>query len=173
MANILLIIIVAAVALILLAIRTNALYVFFGLCAGNALVQFASKNMAYVNGHLNTNLLPHGYTVSQPSILLAILLLPPVLVAVLAKHDNGPTKWPIQIFPAIATGILGVLFVVPLLSSSMQQSITQNKFWNLLEQYQVPVVGVCVIACLVLLILKTYSRGSHHGHHKSKSHHTI
>jgi len=172
MANILLIIIVAVIAIVLLAIRTNALYVFFALCGGNALLQFANKNMAYVNGHLNTHLLPHGYTVSKPTVQLVILLVPPILVAALAKHNNGPTKWPIQIFPAVATGILGVLFVLPLLSLSMQISITQNKFWNLLEQYQVPIVGLCIVVSIMLLILSTYSHGSHSSH-GGKAHHKI
>jgi len=169
MANILLLVIVAGIAIALLALRTNALYVFFGLCAGNALVQFADRNMAYVNGHLNTSLVPHSLVTSQSTVQLAILLLPPILIAALAKHDNGPAKWPIQVFPAVATAILAVLFVTPLLSMSLQNSITQNKFWNLLEQYQVPVVGVCVLICIALLIMSTYSHG--HGakpHHKSK-----
>jgi hypothetical protein len=164
MANILLLIIIVAVAIALLALRTNALYVFFALCAGSTLVQFANRNMAYVNGHLNTHLLPHGYTVSKPTIELAILLVPPILVAALAKHNNGPSKWPIQVSPAIATGILGILFVVPLLSLSLQESITKNKFWSLLEQYQVPIVGLCVTVSIILLILSSYS-------HSTKPHH--
>lgn len=164
MANILLLIVVAAVAAVLLIARTNAALVFFALCSGSVLVQFANKNMAYVNGHLNTHLLPHGYTVSQPSLLIAILLAPAIIVAVLAKHNNGPTKWPIQVFPALATGILGVLFTAPLLSSSLQSDITKNKFWNILEQYQIPIVALCVIVALVILILDTYT-------HSTKKHH--
>jgi hypothetical protein len=166
MANIILLLIVAAVAALLLVLRTNALYVFFALCSGNVLVQFASKNMAYVNGHIHTNLLPHGYSVSKPSILLAILLIPPVLVVALAKHNNGPSKWPMQIFPAIATGILGILFVVPLLSNSLQNSITQNKFWSLFEQWQIPIVGLCVVVSVAILIASTYS-------HTPKKHHKV
>jgi len=165
MTNILLLIIIAVVTISLLASKTNALYVFFGLCAGNALVQFANRNMAYVNGHLNSHLLPHGYTVSKPTIELVILLLPPVLVAVLSKHNNGPSKWPIQVLPALATSILGVLLVIPLLSSSLQTSITQNKFWNLLEQYQIPLVALCVVVAIGILIISTYSHGSKN-HHK-------
>ena len=172
MANILLIIIIAAVAVILLAIRTNALFVFFALCAGSAMVQFASRNMAYVNGHLNTNLAPHGYTVSKPTLELAILLLPPLLVAALVKHKYGPAKWPKQIFPAIATGILGILLVIPLLSLSLQKSLTENKFWSLLEQYQVPVVGICILVCVALLIISTHTR-TPHGSHGGKGHHKV
>lgn len=167
MANIILLVIVAAVAALLLVLRTNAALVFFGLCAGNVLVQFANRNMAYVNGHLNTHLLPHGYVVSQPSVQIAILLAPAVLIAALAKHDNGPSKWPVQVFPAVATGILGILFIAPLLSTSLQNSITNNKVWSLLEQYQIPAVGLCVAVSVVLLIFGTYTTHGSKKHHKA------
>ena len=167
MANIILLIAIAAIAALLLVIRSNAVLVFFALCAGSVLVEFANKNMSYVNGHLNTHLLPHGYVVTKPSIQIAILLIPPVLVASLAKHNNGPAKWPVQVFPAVATGILGVLLVTPLLSSSLQASFTQNKFWNSLEQYQIPIVALCVTVSLVLLIMGTYTNHSSKKHHKA------
>lgn len=165
MANLILIVIVAAVAVILLAIKTNAALVFLALGIGNVLLQFANKNMAYVNGHLDNNLLPHRFTVSGSSLELAILLAPPILVAALVKHNQGFSKWPLQIFPAIATGVVGILLVVPLLSQSMQDSISQNKFWNLLEQYQVPVVGLSVAVSLAVVVIMSYS-----SHHSSKHH---
>lgn len=167
MANIILLIIIAAVAALLLVIRSNAVLVFFALCAGSTLVSFASKNITYINGHINNHILPSGYVVSKPSILIALLLIPPILVAALAKHNNGPSKWPIQIFPAIATGVLAVLFITPLLSSSLQNSITQNKFWSLLEQYQIPVVALCVGVSVVILIMSTYTTHSSKKHHKA------
>lgn len=83
MPNLILIIIIAAVAVSLLAIKTNAALVFLALAAGNLLLQFANKNMAYVNGHIDTKILPHQFTVKQPSVELAVLLIPPVLVAAL------------------------------------------------------------------------------------------
>ncbi len=170
MHDLLLPLIVAVVALVIIVSRTNAALVFFALCGGSVLVQFANNNMAYVNGHLNSKLLPHGYTVSKPYLEIVILLIAPVLVAVFARHNNGPAKWPIQLFPALATGILGVLLVVPLLSTSLQNSVTQSKLWSLLEQYQIPIVSLCVLVSLILLILNTYSHGSSHG---SKKHHKV
>ena len=167
MVNFILLIIIAVIGALLLLLRTNALYVFFALCAGNSLVQFADKNMAYVNGHLNTHLLPSSLTISNSNIEIALLLLPPILVVTFGKHNNGPSKWPIQIFPALATAVLGVLFIVPLLSLSLQNSITQNKLWSLLEQNQILIVAACVTVCTVLLIMSTHS----HSKHESKKHH--
>jgi hypothetical protein len=167
MANLLLIIIVAAVAAALLAIRTNAVIVFFALVSGEILVQFANKNMTYINGHLDSSLIPHSFTITQPSAEIAILLVPPILVAAFLKHDQGISKWPLQIFPAVATGILGVLLVIPLLSSSLQHSVTQNKFWNLLEQYQIPIVAICIVASIVVAILMSHMHHSKSKHHKS------
>lgn len=156
MANLLFLIIVAVVAVVLLLIKTNASVVFFALCGGDVLVDFANKNMAYVDGHLNSNLLPHRFTVSQHAALIVILLLPSVVVALLLKHNHGLSKWPLQIFPAVATGVLACLLVVPLLSTSIQNSIAQNGVWNILEQNQVPVVGLCIASSLVILVLDSY-----------------
>lgn len=165
MANFILLIVIAAIAALLLVIRSNAILVFFALCAGNVLVLFASKNIAYVTGNVNNKLLPSHYTVTKPSLLVALLLAPPILVAALAKHNNGPSKWPIQIFPALATGILGILLITPFLSSSLQADITRNKFWSLLQQNQIPLVCLIVGVSLVLLILSTYPK-----HSKDKKH---
>ncbi len=168
MADIILLIIVAAVAALLLTIRSNAILVFFALCAGNTLVLFASRNFAYVNGHINNHLMPHNYVVAKPSILIGLLFAPPILVAALAKHNNGPSKWPIQIFPALATGILGILFVTPLLTASLQASLTHNKFWTLLVKYQIAVVALCIAVSLFFLIMSTYAKHTPKKHHKGK-----
>ncbi len=167
MANFILLIIIAIVAALLLIIRSNAILVFFALCAGNTLVLFASKNIAYVSGHINSQLLPHQYTVTKPSLLVAILLAPPVLVAALAKHNNGLAKWPMQIFPALATGVLGILFITPYFNTSIQSDITNNQFWSQLQNYQVPIVVLCVLVSTVLLILSTYSQHSPKKKHKA------
>jgi len=166
MANLVLIIIVAAVAAILLLIKTNSALVFLALCSGDVLVQFADKNMAYINGKLNSGLLPRHFLVSRPVEELVILLLPALLVAALAKHDQSLVKWPIQIFPALATGLVGVLVVVPLLSHSLQSSITANHFWSVLEQFQVPIVGVSVLICLAVVILNSHKHSFGKRHHK-------
>jgi uncharacterized membrane protein len=75
-------------------------------------------------------------------------------------------KWPIQIVPAVATGLVGALLVVPLLSRSLQSSITSNHFWSLLEQYQVPVVGISVLFCLAVVILNSHQHSFGKRHHK-------
>jgi hypothetical protein len=166
MANLVLLIVIVIVAATLLLLKTNAAAVFFSLCSGDVLVQFANKNMAYLNGKLDTNLLPKHFTVTQTSTLMVILLAPPILVALLLKGSSGMSKWPIQIFPAIATGIMGSLLVVPLLSLSTQTNVTNNKVWTYLEQYQVPVVGLCVLVSIVAIAITVR-------HHASKSHHKM
>jgi hypothetical protein len=167
MANLILLIIVAVIAAVLLILRTNAILVFFALCAGNTLVLFASKNIAYVSGRINSHLLPHQYTVTKPALLAAMIIGPPVLVAAFAKHNNGPAKWPMQIFPAIATGVLGLLFITPYFNTSIQSDITKNQFWMQLQNYQVPIVVLCVATSTVLLILSTYSQHSPKKKHKA------
>ncbi|HUD06305.1 MAG TPA: hypothetical protein VMR34_00295 [Candidatus Saccharimonadales bacterium] len=164
MANLTLLIVVAAVAVILLILRTNAAMVFFGLCGGSVLVEFANKNMAYVDGHLNSKLLPHNFSVNSSGFEIGLLLAPAIIIAVLLRKSHGPSKMPLEVLPAIATGILGSLLIVPLLSTSAQNHITDNKLWSLLEQYQIPLIGVSVLVCLVVVILE--GKTSHKSKHK-------
>lgn len=153
MANLFPLIIVAAVAGFLLILKTNSALVLLALCAGSVLVEFASKNMAYVNGQIKGSLLPNKFTVTGTGLELIILLVPPIVTAILLKKSQGVGRWPIQIFPAVATGILGLYLVVPLLSSKLQDSVTSNHYWRLVEQNQIPLIFACIIIGLVLIIM--------------------
>ena len=164
MANLLLLIIIAAIAGLLLFLRTNSALVLLALCAGSVLVEFASKNMAYVNGQLQGSLLPNKFTVTGTGLEITILLVPPLVTAILLRNSQGLGKWPIQIFPAVATGILGLYLVVPLLSSSLQNSVTSNHYWKLVEQNQIPLIFACIIVGLALIIMESRIP------HKSKNH---
>jgi hypothetical protein len=166
MANLLLLIIVAAVAGLLVFLKANSGLVFLALCSGDVLVNFANKNMAYVNGHINSRLIPSHFTISQPSLEIAIILAPAVLVILLVRHTSGPTKWLLQIPPAIATGLLGALLVTPLLSLKIQNSVMKNNSWSLLEKNQIPVVAAGVLVSVLVVAFTSHSHRipSKHSH---------
>lgn len=164
MADLFFLIVVAVIAFGLLILKTDAAIVLLALCSGSVLVEFANKNMAYVNGNLNKGLLPHHFTISGSGLEVAILLAPAVIVAILMRGNHGISRWPIQIFPAVATGILGLLLVVPLLSASMQNSITKNHYWSFIEQNQIAAVFICILVAVIVVVFDGLT------HHKSKHH---
>jgi hypothetical protein len=153
-------------AVILLILRTNAGLVFIALAAGNTLLEFASNNLSYINTKLQSNTATSRFNVSQTSLEIVILLLPAVIIILLTKHDQGKRKWPIQIFPALATGLLGSLLIIPLLSASAQNSVANSSFWNLAQKYQTPIVAVGLLVSLIVVVVSSHS--SHFKHH-SKS----
>ena len=98
---------------------------------------------------------------------MVLLLLPVVLSAIfLRKSMTGP-KALINILPAIAVGVVGVLVAVPLLPGGVQATVTNLNGWKMLDQSQEFVVVVGVLVSLVVLWLT--GRPSHKGRKKHRS----
>jgi FtsH-binding integral membrane protein len=153
-------VVVLTVAALLLS-KTNAGLVFLALCAGNTLLQFADKNVTYINSKLQSNYLTSKFIVSDSLLRVIIVLAPVVIILVLSKHYHGKSKRFAQIIPAIATGILGCLIIIPLLSASAQNSVASNSAWSLIQKYQIPIVAVGLLIAVVDVV-----QGSHSGHSK-------
>ncbi|HUC95951.1 MAG TPA: hypothetical protein VMR76_03270 [Candidatus Saccharimonadia bacterium] len=166
MIEILLFVSVIVLAVALLLSRTNAGLVFLALCAGNTLLEFAERNITYVSSQLEHFSLISKYNVTQTAIKFIIIAVPVLLVIIFSKHDQGKKKWPIQALPALATGFLAAIIIIPMLSISLQNSIATNRIWSRLVEYQVFVVAVGVLISLFVVIIS--SRSSHVSkHHKS------
>ncbi len=144
-------VIIATVAVLLLT-KTNAGLVFLSLCAGNTLLQFADRNLSYINTKLQQNNLTSRFIVSHWLLKVIIVLVPVVIVLVLSKHYRSRSKWLIQILPAVATGVLGCLIIIPLLSASAQNSIASSSTWSLIQKYQIPIVALGLLIALADVI---------------------
>ncbi len=162
MQNIILLVAIAVPALILVLLRTNAAMVFLSLCAGALLVSFAGNEASLVGSAIGNN----SEAVSQ-YFEMALLLLPVLLSTIfLRKSMTGP-KAMLNILPAVAVGIVGVLIAVPLLPGGVQATVTNLNGWKLLEQSKEIVVVVGVVVSLAVLWLT--GRPSHKGHKKKHS----
>jgi hypothetical protein len=157
----------AATVIVLLLSKTNAGLVFLALCAGNTLLQFADKNLSYINTKLQSNNVTSRFIVSHSLLRIIIILLPVVIVLVFSKHYKGKGRWIMQFLPAIATGILGCLIIIPLLSGSAQNSIASNPVWSMIQKYQIPVVAAGLLISIVDVVHNSHQSHSKHGH-KSK-----
>lgn len=141
MQNIALLVAIAAPALLVLLLRSNAAVVFLSLCAGAVLVQFAGNEAGLVGSAIGNN-----SDVVNQYFQFALLVLPAVLSAIFtAKSMSGPKTF-FNVLPAIALGIVGVILAVPLLPSGPQDTITSLNGWTLLMNSKefVVVVGVFV-----------------------------
>lgn len=167
MTEVILFCVAIATVVVLLLSKTNAGLVFLALCAGNTLLQFADKNLSYINTKLESNNLTSKFIVSHSLVRIIIVLLPVVIILVFSKHYHGMSRWLMQFLPAIATGILGCLIIIPLLSGSAQNSIASNPVWSLIQKYQIPVVAVGLLISIIDVVHNSHQSHSKHGH-KSK-----
>jgi len=160
MQNIVLLVAIAAPALLLIVLRTNAAMVFLSLCAGALLVRFAGGDASLVGSAVGNN----SAAMSQ-YFQLALLLLPVVLSALfLRKSMTGP-KTVLNILPAISVGLVGVLLAVPLLPGGVQHTIMGLNGWSLLEKSKEVVVLAGTFVSLVVLWM------TGRPHHKDKKKH--
>ena len=150
-------IIVPIVLLVLL--RTNAAVVFLSLCAGSLLVRFAGEDASLVGSAVGNN-----SQVTSQYFEVGLLLLPAILSAViLSKSMKGP-KGLLNIIPAIAVGLVGVLLAVPLLPSTPQHAISSVSGWGLMDHNKgLIVIGSVLVSLVILWVART-------GAHKKRHH---
>ncbi len=160
MQNIALLAAIVLPVVLLVLLRTNAAVVFLSLCAGALLVRFVGDEAGLVGAAIGNNSL----VVSQ-YFQFALLLLPAALSAIiLTKSMRGPKGF-INVLPAIAVGLVGVLLAVPLLPFTPQHAITSLSGWEILDHNKQMVVIVSVVVSLLVL---WFARPSGHKkrHHK-------
>jgi ABC-type spermidine/putrescine transport system permease subunit I len=97
-----------------------------------------------------------------------LLTLPAFLGIVLLKHSVSASKIVFQFLPAIATGVVGVSLVVPLLSGGVQHAVAGNVIWQQFMRYQEFALVVGVFGSVVVAAISSRHK---EGHHKKGGHH--
>jgi hypothetical protein len=158
MQNIALLLAVGVPVVLLILLRTNASVVFLSLCAGALLVQFVGNDAGLVGSAIGNN----SDTMNQ-YFQVALLLLPAVLSAIiLTKSMRGP-KGVLNIIPAVAVGLVGVLLAVPLLPYTPRHAISSVSLWSLLDNNkQLVVVGSVVVSLVILWFAHPRSHKKRH-----------
>lgn len=151
--NIAIIAAIAVPALVLVLLRSNAAIAFFSLCTGSVLVRFVGHE-ANLAGTMFANT-----KAVDPYMQVMLLLLPLVLVAIITRKMVPASKLILNIIPAVAVGLVGVLLAVPLLSGGAHSAITETQGWKILEASQEFVVAVSVAASILVLWLTKPSHG--------------
>jgi hypothetical protein len=148
-------------ALIIMLLRANAALVFLSTCLGLALIQFVGTDATDFFGMF----LP---SVSADNLGIGLLLLPVVLTTVFMMRTVHGSKLAFNLLPALGTGFLLTLAIVPLLSPGLSNAITGTQSWHVVQQLQSGVVGASALICLLFLWMQRPKghEGKHKKHHK-------
>jgi hypothetical protein len=161
--NLILIVAVAVPVLALVVLRVNAAMVFLSLALGTMLVQYLSPFAK----DLTDIITPHTGSVSDSTITLGFLLVPAIITAIITVLSvSGRVKVMINALPAAASGLLAVLFAVPLLPKNVSAGLESQHAWHILSNAQPLIVGVGAVMSLLFFWTQRGSSKHHDKRHR-------
>ncbi|MDQ3123930.1 MAG: hypothetical protein M3Q14_04590 [bacterium] len=138
----------AALIVLMLALRTNTAICFLAVCAGSVLLESSGENLSLIATSVTSGLS------TSTNVMRIVLLTTPLAVCVIMLRKQMPTALlPMAFVPAVCSVMLGTIYLAPLLSEGTQGSIAATETWKLLIQYQEPIVGLGLVVSIVLLAL--------------------
>lgn len=151
-----------APALILTLFRANAATAFLALCLGSVLGAFVSADViAALEGYIAPN-----SRLSESVVRLILLWLPVLLTTIFMSRTISKGQRLINLLPAIAVGLVGVLLSVPYLTPDVHAAVDMHSAWHFVEQYQAIIVASATLLSLFMLRMRSHEDGL-----KSKHHH--
>lgn len=163
-------IVLAALALVpLLAIvwlRVNGAIAFMSLCLGSVLVSYTSGDV----NDLLTSMSAKGSLDLHQWVRLGLLIIPFLLTIFFTRGSVKGSKKATNVLPALATGLLTVLLVVPLLPAAAQHKIHALPAWTQLSNLQTAVILGGALFSLVFLLFT--HRAHRSGDEESKKKHS-
>jgi hypothetical protein len=149
---------------VLMLLRVNASLVFLSTCLGAVLLKYVGTDVAdFVNMFMPS--------VNVNYVNMAMLLLPPVLTTVfMIKTVNG-MKLVFNLLPALGSGFLLALLIVPLLSDTLAGQVQATHLWEQSQQLKSLVIGLSALVCLFFLWLQRPKHGKEGKHGKRGKHH--
>jgi uncharacterized membrane protein len=138
--------VVPTLAIVLL--RVNGAIAFMSLCLGNVLIAYTASD---VEGVVSSFTSRNPLSTSQWT-QLGLLVVPFLLTVLFTRGSVKGSKKYSNALPALATGLLFALLVVPLLSANLQRKIHTLGVWNQLSNLQTTVIlGGAVFSLIFLL----------------------
>ena len=162
MVEYILIAVAAAVLLAQLLLRTNTAIAFFALCTGSVLLDATGENASLLASSLTS-----GIDTSTNIVKIVLLLAPFVICIILLRKHVSATLLPLAFLPATCSALLAIIFSVPLLSDGTEGAIVLTQTWEILAQYQEPLVVFGLVTSMVLVAVTI--KKPHHPH--KKGHH--
>lgn len=160
------IILVALIVLpivLLFVLRVSATFVFLSLCLGDVLERFVGRDAATVIGGSGSAIKATG-----SYLQLSLLLAPAVLTMIFMIHTVRGRKKFLNLLPALGTGLLMALLVVPLLPPGLSHTIVTSSSWAKIEQLQSAIVLSSAVLCLLFLLMQRPKHGGGDEKHGKK-----
>lgn len=148
----LLIVVVIGLApvLVFTLLQANAAMAFLALCLGSVLGQFVGGDLiAMLRGYI-----PPNSPVTESMIRLMLLWLPVLLVALFMMHTLAKKQLLLNILPALAVGLMGILLSVPFLTPAAQATIHAHSAWHFVADNQALIVAGGTMIGLIFLRLR-------------------
>jgi hypothetical protein len=156
-------------ALAVLLLRVNGAIAFMSLCLGSVLVTYTSNDVDTVF----TSMTNKGMLATNQWVQLALLVSPLILAILFTRGNVKGVKNVTNVLPAVATGLLCTLLVVPLLSAGLQRQVHSLSAWQQLSNAQTGIIlGGAVFSLVFLLFTHRRRKGGEeegkkkHGKHK-------
>jgi hypothetical protein len=158
------VIMVAPVVAIML-LRINAALVFMALCLGSVLTQYVADDAGWLMTLAAPNV-PQAGSLTESSVKLGLLLLPPILTAIfMIRTVHGSSKLFMNFLPALGVGLLAGLLIVPMLPAGTAVPILASPLWKEVVKLQDLIVGSSALVCLLVLWMQRPKTGHHEGKH--------
>lgn len=151
-------IIAAIFGLASLLLRSNAVFMFFALCAGSLLAESTAKDVTQVVNSVASVNIP---TFSIVQIIL--LTIAPLIILIIYRKSSGAGLL-LHIVPALAFAVLLFMTVTSMLPYDLQAKIQDSSLYGTIKPYY----GVTVAAGLLASIFYLWSKKPRHDKHDKK-----
>lgn len=145
-------------------LRVNGAIAFMSLCLGSVLVTYTSGDM----NDLVTSFTTKGSLSTNEWVQLTLLVVPFLLTILFTRGSVKGGKKVTNFLPALASGLLFALLIVPLLSANVQRQIHHQAAWTQLSNLQTSVILGGAVFSLVFLLFTHRSKG--HDEESKKKH---
>ena len=161
-------IVLAALALVpvllITLLRVNGAIAFMSLCLGSVLVTYPSGDVTSVFGSFSAS---HNTLTTNQWVHVALLIVPFLLTILFTRGSVKGGKKITNALPALATGLLLALLVVPLLPADIQRQVHSQPAWHQLDSAQ---TGVILGGALFSLVFLLFTHRTKHGDEEGKKH---
>lgn len=136
--------------IVLTLFRASGSTAFLSLCLGSLLVHFVGGSASDFG-----NLLSANTAISQSMMPIILLVLPVVFATIfMIRTVRGKMRLLLNIIPAVATGVVGLLLVVPLLPKNLHETVVQTQLWLSINPLTQLIVVVSTIISIFFLWLQ-------------------
>ena len=147
-ALIVIIVLVVLFGVMPLLLRSNAVLIFFALCAGELLARLTAQDATqFLRSLPATNNLPL-YSIVQ----IALLLLPPIFILFGYRNSSKAGQLFFMILPAVASVIVGIMLIVAKLPYETKATVEASSLYTTISPYFSVAIAAGLVSSTLYLI---------------------